>query len=189
MRTGAGSLNDSDLLQLAHDIVARCTSRGASAAEALAGEGDEFSTVVRMGEVETLKQSGGRSIGVRVFFGKQVASTYSSDLSATGIDRMVNSAVELAKITSADPHAGLPDASELGQLSGPLDLYYPDVYSLPSPERIEYARRAERAAREADPRITNSEGGSFEASTGRRVLVNSLGFAGDYRHSYCSLAA
>jgi PmbA protein len=164
-------------------------SRSASAAEALAGEGDEFSTVVRMGEVETLKQSGGRSIGVRVFFGRQVASTYSSDLSASGIERMVNSAVELAKITSADPDAGLPDASELGQLSGPLDLYYPDVYSLPSPERIEYARRAERAALQTDSRIANSEGGSFEASTGYRVLVNSLGFAGDYRRSYCSVAA
>src|SRR5947209_4657094 len=105
-------------------------ARGASAAEALASEGDEFSTVVRLGEVETLKQSGGRSIGVRVFFGRRVASTYSSDLSAAGIERMVSSAVELARITSEDPDAGLPAPDELGQLPGPLDLYYADVYSL-----------------------------------------------------------
>ena len=179
----------SDIRELAQDVVSRCIVRGASAAEALAGEGDEFSTVVRLGEVETLKQSGGRSIGMRVFFGKHAASTYSSDLSADGIERMVSSAIELAKITSEDPDAGLPEASELGQLPGPLDLFYPDVFSLPSPERIEYARRAERAAMQSDARITNSEGGSFEASTGRRVLVNSLGFAGDYRRSYCSVAA
>jgi PmbA protein len=163
--------------------------RGASAAEALASEGDEFSAVVRMGEVEKLKQSGGRSIGVRVFFGKRVASTYSSDLSNAGIERMISSAVELAKITSEDPYAGLPEADELGQVSGSLGLYFDDVYSLPPPERIEFARRAEKAALDFDPRITNSEGGSFDAGDSLRVLVNSLGFAGDYRRSHCSVSA
>ena len=46
---------------------------------------------------------------------------------------------------------------------GDLHLYFEDVYSLPGPERIAWARRAEAAALEADPRITNSNGGSFDA--------------------------
>jgi PmbA protein len=37
--------------------------------------------VVRLGQVETLKESGSRAIGVRVFFGQRAASTYSSDFS------------------------------------------------------------------------------------------------------------
>ena len=41
----------------------------------------------------------------------------------------------------------------------------------------------------ADPRITNSEGGSFDAATGHKVLVTSTGFAGTYRRSYCSVSA
>ena len=41
----------------------------------------------------------------------------------------------------------------------------------------------------ADPRIRNSEGGSFDAATGRKVLVTSNGFAGEYRRSYCSVSA
>src|SRR6185437_14873324 len=45
------------------------------------------------------------------------------------------------------------------------------------------------AAMAADVRITNSEGGSFDAATGYKVLANSLGFVGEYRRSYCSVSA
>ncbi len=126
---------------------------------------------------------------VRVFFGQRAASTYSSDFSSAGIERMLKSALELARITSEDPYSGIPEAGKLGALSGDLDLYHEDVYSLAGPERIDYARRAEKAALDTDPRIKNSEGGSFDAATGRKVLANSHGFVGEYRRSYCSVAA
>ena len=180
---------ETDLKGIAQDIVARAMAGGATAAECVVREGDEFSTLVRLGQVETLKESGSKSIGVRVFFGKRAASTYSSDFSREGLDRMVKSALELAKITSEDPFGGIPEASQLGSLSGDLQLYHEDVYSLPGPERIEYARRAEKAALDFDPRIKNSEGGSFDAATGHKVLANSHGFVGEYRRSYCSVAA
>ena len=79
----------------------------------------------------------------------------------------------------------------MGQLAGDLDLYYEDVYGLPVAQRIEYARRAEAAALSADPRIQQekSDGGSFDAATGHKVLANSRGFVGEYRRSYCSLSA
>ena len=178
-----------DLKEIATDIVSRAMNDGATAAECVVREGDEFSTLVRLGQVETLKESGSRAIGVRVFFGQRAASTYSSDFSAAGLDRMVKSALELAKITSEDPFGGIPEASQLGSLSGDLDLYHEDVYSLPGAERIDYARRAEKAALDFDPRIKNSEGGSFDAATGQKILANSHGFVGEYRRSYCSVAA
>jgi PmbA protein len=177
-----------DLKDLATDVVRRAMKGGATAAECVVREGDEFSTVVRLGQVETLKESGSRAIGVRVFFGQRAASTYSSDFSAAGIERMLKSALELAKVTSEDPHAGIPEAGKFGSLAGDLHLYHEDVYSLPGPERIEYARRAEKAALDVDPRIKNSDGGSFDAATGRKVLANSHGFVGEYRRSYCSVA-
>src|SRR5205814_10672317 len=34
-----------------------------------------------------------------------------------------------------------------------------------------------------------SDGGSFDAATGHKVLANSHGFVGEYRRSYCSVAA
>src|ERR1700736_751644 len=180
---------ETDLRESAHDIVQRAMAGGATAAECVVREGDEFSTLVRLGQIETLKESGSKSIGVRVFFGQRAASTYSSDFSSKGLDRMVKSALQLAKITSEDPFGGIPEASQLGSHAGDLDLYHPDVYSLPGPERIDYARRAEKAALDFDPRIKNSEGGSFDAATGHKVLANSHGFVGEYRRSYCSVAA
>ncbi|HVP44156.1 MAG TPA: TldD/PmbA family protein [Terriglobales bacterium] len=181
--------SETDLRELAQEVVRRAMQGGASAAECVVREGDEFSTVVRLGVVETLKEAGAKSMGLRVFFGQRAASTHTSDFTAGGIDTLVKGALQLAKITSEDPHAGLPLAEQLGQVPGDLDLYYDDVYSLPGEERIAYARRAEAAAMKADPRIQNSEGGSFDAATGRKVLANSLGFLGEYARSHCSVAA
>src|SRR5579863_2128213 len=187
LETGNPKL-DTDLKTIAQDIVARAMAGGATAAECVVREGDEFSTLVRLGQVETLKESGSKSIGVRVFFGQRAASTYSSDFSRAGLDRMLKSALELAKITSEDPFSGIPTADQLGQVQGDLDLYHEDVYSLAGADRIDYARRCEKAALDFDPRIKNSEGGSFDAATGHKVLANSHGFVGEYRRSYCSVA-
>src|SRR5437868_10089238 len=102
---------------------------------------------------------------------------------------MGRTALKLAKVTSEDPLGGIPDASELGSHAGDRDLYHEDVYSLPGPGRIDYARRTEKAALDFDPRIKNSEGGSFDAATGHKIFANSHGFLGEYRRSYCSVAA
>jgi len=183
------SQTETDLKSLAQEIVTRAMQQGATSAECVIREGDEFSTLVRLGQVETLKESGSKAIGVRVFFGKRSANTHSSDFSRKGLDRMLSSAVELAKITSEDPFAGIPEPEQLGSIPGELDLYSADVYSLPGEERIAYARRAEKAALDSDPRIKNSDGGSFDAATGHKILANSHGFLGEYRRSYCSVSA
>jgi len=191
MRDAAPLLNETalDLESLAADVVALAVKAGASDAEAMAREGDEFSVNVRMGEVETLKESGSRGLGLRVFLGQRSGSASTSDLTAEGIRQLVEGALALARVTEADPFAGLPEASEFGAVQSDLHLYYDDVYSLGGTERIEWARRAEAAALAVDPRITNSDGGSFDASTGRKALANSRGFAGSYRTSYAGVAA
>jgi PmbA protein len=182
-----------DMQQLAVDVVERALRAGATEAEAVIREGDEFSTLVRLGQVETLKESGARGIGVRVFLGSKgahrTANTSTSDFTEAGLDQLVRGAMDLAQVTSEDPFGGLPEPGAMGQLDGNLDLYYEDVYSMPAAERIEYARRAETAALSADPRLKNSDGGSFDAATGHKVMANSRGFVGEYRRSYCSVAA
>jgi PmbA protein len=178
-----------DLESLAADVVALAVKAGASDAEAVVREGDEFSVNVRLGEVETLKESGSRGLGLRVFLGKRSASASTSDLTADGIRQLVDGAMALAHVTEEDPFSGLPESDQFGSLPDDLHLYYDDVYSLPGPERIEWARRAEAAAMAADARITNSDGGSFDAATGRKVLANSRGFVGGYRTSYAGVSA
>lgn len=175
--------------QFVSDVVTKALRAGATDAEAVFAEGDEFETLVRLGQVEQLKESGSRALGLRVFQGRRTASTTTSDLSREGIAQLVSGAMALVRVTSEDPYAGLPEREEFGSISGDLDLYYEDVYSLPARQRIEYAQRAEAAAMAADTRIQNSGGGSFDAATGRKILVNSRGFAGESRRSSCAISA
>ena len=185
-QTAADSI---DLESLTADVVALAMKAGASDAEAVVREGDEFSVNVRMGEVETLKESGSRGLGLRVFLGTRSASTSTSDLTPDGIRQLVDGAIALAKVTEEDAFTGLPETAEFGSIPADLHLFYDDVYSLSGSERIEWARRCEAAAMAADPRITNSDGGSFDAATGRKVMANSRGFVGGYRTSYAGVSA
>jgi PmbA protein len=178
----------SDLQQLAQDVLNRALKAGATDAEAVVYEGDEFGAKVRLGQVETLKESGSRAVGLRVFIGQRTASTSSSDFSRESIERLVDGAITLAKITSEDPFAGLPEPEEFGKLEGDLKLYFDDVNELPPSERIEIARRAEAAAMAYDTRIQNSGGADFDTATSHKILMNSRGFTGEYRRSYCDFS-
>jgi PmbA protein len=180
-------MTDNHFLELAHDIVQRALAAGATDAECTVAEGEEFSANVRMRQLESLKEAGSRGAGVRVLIGQNTGSSATSDLTREGIDRLVRSAIELAAVTNHDPHAGLPEPEEMGAIPGDLKTYSGDVAGLETELKIETARRAEAAALDVDPRISNSEGASFDTHLGRHIFVNSRGFAGEYRTSYCSL--
>jgi PmbA protein len=173
----------------AEGIVKQALDAGASDAECTLSEGTEFSASVRMGEVETLKEAGSRGAGLRVLIGRRMGASYTSDLTPEGILHMVRSAIDLASVTTEDPHAALPDPEELGQIKTELHLFSEDVAKLATEKKIDAARRAEAAALAFDPLITNSEGGSFDSNIGGRVFANSRGFSGSYQATYCSVSA
>ncbi len=175
------------LEQVAVHVVESAMKNGATAAECVAREGNEFSATVRMGETEQLKEAGSKGLGVRVFIGQRAASSYTSDFSPTGVERLVSSALAAARLTSEDPYAGLPDPGRVGIYRGDLGLFSDDVPRLETGFRIELARRAEQAAFGYDPRIKNSEGGSFDAYYGRKVLATSQGFVGGFQRTSCSI--
>ena len=78
-----------DLKSLAIDVVKQATKAGASDAEVVIREGDEFSVNVRMGQVETLKESGSRALGLRVFLGKRSASAFQLSSMAWTAERRI----------------------------------------------------------------------------------------------------
>jgi PmbA protein len=177
-----------NLEEIASGLVDRAKGAGATAADVVVREADEFSTTLRTGKIESLKEAASKALGLRVLLGVRSASSFSSDFSAQSLGRLVERTIAMAKVTSEDPASGLPEASQLGCYAGDLDLFSSDVESLSTDDRIQMARRAEEAALGADPRIQNSEGAWFEASQGTSAYANSLGFAGSYRSSYCALS-
>jgi PmbA protein len=177
---------EKQLEEIATDLVSRAMRGGATSADVTVHEVDEFSAALRLGQIEKLKEAASKALGLRILLGVRSASSFSSDFSQSSLDRLVERTLAMARVTSEDPAAGLPDASLQGSIKGDLGIYSDDVGQLSTEERIDYARRAEQAALDADPRIKNSEGSYFEASVGRRAYANSHGFVGSYRSSYCA---
>jgi PmbA protein len=171
------------------EIARSAVRQGATAAEALIRQRTEFSVGVRLGEIETLKQTTDRGFGLRVLIDGKQASVSGSDFSNDAIQSLIREAIELARATSPDDSAGLPEAAELatGELLD-LDLYDPMIDELSAEAKIELAIKAEEAARAYSPLIVNFDGGGFDSASGRMILANSLGFAGEYSGTSCSIA-
>ncbi|HEY7856078.1 MAG TPA: metallopeptidase TldD-related protein [Terriglobales bacterium] len=178
-----------ELVELAQRIVSEAGRRGATDCECVIREGRELSVSVRLGETESIKQAEGKSLGIRVFRGQQAGTTYSSDLHWPAVEAMIDSALAIAAAASPDPDAGLPEAAEMGTSAGDLGLYFPATAMITPEEAVSWAARAERAALDCDPRLTNSDGGGFECGEGGKLLVNSRGFVGAVRHSSCAVSA
>jgi PmbA protein len=176
------------LMNLAAEVVERARKGGADIAEAVARSGSELSTKVRVGEPELVEEAAHRSLGMRVIKNKRVALTSTSDLTPRGLERFVADALELVDISQEDPFAGPADPELI--TAGPfpnLELYDPAGGEVTAAQAIELATRGEKAAREADPRITNSDGATFSRTAGAVALVLSGGFRGGYAASYASL--
>jgi PmbA protein len=162
------------------EALARAGERGATAADGFLVEERHFSALVRLGEVDTVTHSHDHRLALRVFVGKASAAASTSDLSRESVERVVDEATSLARVTAEDPHAGLPDPAELIERIVDLDLEDRDGDE-PAPEaKIELARRAEAAALDSDARLTNSEGAEYYDRRARYAYATSHGFARDY---------
>lgn len=153
---------------------------GATAAEVLCVSAESLAAGVRLGEVEKLKSSRERRVGIRVFVGQSSATASTAELEREGLEDFIAHTVGLARLTAPDPLAGLPDAA-LHPASFPdLELADNERGIVDADTALAIARRAERAALSADPRIKNSEGAEFDSGRYYIMFANSQGFAGEY---------
>src|SRR5438128_4627822 len=175
--------------QFASEIADSSVKRGATAAEVILRQRTQFSVTVRLGDVEKLRQSTDQGFGIRVLIDGRQASVSGSDLSQSAIASLIDEAVELARLTSPDDSASLPDSQDLATTIPDLDLYDEAIEKLTPEEQIEMGLRAERAAQAYSGEIINFDGGGFDSGHGSVILANSLGFAGEFRATTCSLAS
>lgn len=179
-------IGEQDYTNIAQDLLTRASKQGATAADVMVADGETLSVQVRMGAVDRLTKAREKRLGLRVFFGQRSASASTSDFSRGSLERFVEETCALAQAVVEDPVSGLP---EPGQLATEFpELHIHDSTTLQTDEQIALALRAEHAAFAADSRITNSEGGECDSSSGRIVLANSHGFHGQYANSSFSLS-
>jgi PmbA protein len=172
--------------QLALELLAKAKRSGATEADIIVADGDTLSVQVRLGVVDRLTKAREKHLGLRVFVGKRSASASTSDFSGDSLDQLVAETCTLAKAVVEDQVSGLPAADQMARERQDLDLY--DPTQLNTEQQIELAKRVEAAAMSTDVRVTNSEGGDFDSSSGRVVLGNSYGFLGEYQSSSFSMS-
>jgi PmbA protein len=165
------------------DVLRQATRKGATEADGYLVEDRQFSAVVRVGQVETVTHSRDQRLSVRVFAGRASAAASTSDLSRDSLERLIDDATSLARVTAPDPLAGLPDPGSLIAPVPDLDLADPGGHDLEPEQKIGIARRGEEAAFAVDPRITNSEGAEFLERQSAYTYATSHGFVGSYRGS------
>ena len=165
--------------------------QGATAAEAGLSQENGLSVTARMGEVETIEHHCDQGLGITLYIGQCKGSASTTDLSPAAIKETVAAACSIARYTSEDTFAGLPDPALLATEFPDLDLNHP--WALNADGAIALAVECEAAALAYHPDITNSEGATVNTHQGIRVLGNSLGFLQGRlttRHSIsCSVVA
>jgi len=177
-----------DMRDVARDLVRSALAAGADAADALVAESDGLEVSVRLGQTETLKRAAEKRVGLRVFVGGSTAIVASADFGRDARAELAREAVGLARATAPDPHAGLPDPTDLATELPDLDLYDDAAERLDVPDAIARARVAEQAALAASPDITNSDGAGFGGGGGQVAYASSLDFVGGYSGSSFSLS-
>jgi len=165
------------------DVLKQATRLGATEADGYLVEERESSALVRLGQVDTVTESQERRLSIRVFVGRSSASASTSDLSRDSLRGLIDEATGLARVTAPDPLSGLPDPVALITEIPELDLFDPRGHDIDPEAKIGLARRAEAAALDLDPRITNSEGAQYSDRQSTYTYATSHGFAGTYAGS------
>ncbi|MGG4663486.1 metalloprotease PmbA [Providencia vermicola] len=150
------------------------------AAEVAVNKSTGISVSTRQGEVENVEFNSDGALGITVYHQQRKGSASSTDLSPEAIERTVQAAIDIANYTSEDPCAGPAEKSLLAFEAPDLKLF--QATELSPEEAIRLASIAEMSALNADSRIVNTEGGSFNGHYGVRVFGNSHGML----QSYCS---
>lgn len=162
------------LLDLVEQLLAEASAQGATSAEAGLSVDRGLSVTARMGEVETVEHHKDRNIGITVYVGQKKGSASTTDFSAEAIRETVAAALRIARYSTPDEYAGLPDASLLATEFPELDIYHP--WALDVDRAIELAVECEQTALGHDAEIVNSEGASVDTHAGFHAFGNSLGF-------------
>ena len=176
---------EQELRQAVSFAVELATKSGASA-EVAVTKVSGLSVSTRLQEIENVEFTNDGALGISVYMGQQKGNASTSDLSEGAIRNAVEAALAIAKYTSPDDCTGLADKDLMAFDAPDLELYH--AAHVDVDKATELALQAEKAALEADERIVNSNGASFNSHTGVKVYGNSHGMLQSYLSSRYSLS-
>jgi len=171
------TIHDVNLKKLVAEAIAIAKKEGASEVEVSANLDDGFTSIVRMGEIDTVEYQRDREIDITVYFGHKKGSATTTEIKPESLMITIKKACDIAKFTGEDPYNGLADKALMAQYLPDLSLYHP--WDLSAEQGVELALACEAKARQLDKRITNSDSVSVTSFQAKYVYGNSHGFLGE----------
>lgn len=159
--------------ELLEDALRLAKDKGATDAAIDYNQDIGFSVDVRLGNVEAISFHQNQGLGIDVYIGQSKGSASSTDLRYESVERAVQIACDMAKVSAHDPCYGLIDA-EINSQSKDLDLFHPA--NLAPDTAIAQALQLEKLAMQQDKRISNSEGASIATYNFLSATMNTKGF-------------
>jgi len=164
---------DSDPQSVLTDLLALARKAGAADADVSLSSSESLTVEVRLGALEGVERSEGRSIALRALLGKRQAAATSTDMSPRGLAELADRVVAMARMAPEDPFCGLADPATLARDIQDLDM---EDTAAPSAHELEEVARAAEDAGRAIPGVTNSEGAGADFNHGASAYATSAGF-------------
>ena len=154
-------------------FIDRAVKAGASDADARFDQGEGVSVEVREGKLENIERDEGSSISLRCFVGQRQAHVSGSDMSADGLEVLVERCVAMAKLAPEDPYCGLTPPEDLASDWPELEL---DGDGMVSPETLEAEALEAEAAGLGVAGVKQVMSAGSGWSRGKAYLAASNGF-------------
>jgi PmbA protein len=175
-----------EIQSIVEDVLKLAKVKGATQAEASMSKVEGIAVSSRLKEVETVEFTNDGGLGITVYHGKKKGSASTADLSPQALKLTVEKAIGIAKYTGDDDCSGLAEKELMAFDFPDLDLFHP--VELDTEYAIQQVIAAETSALNVDPRITNSDGASYNANLGTKVYGNSHGLIAGYNSSRYSMS-
>jgi len=162
-------------------LLALAMERGAEFGEVYVEKGTTSAVVLDEHKLKSAQVGASEGVGVRAVRGSQVGYAYSDDLDDAALDRTARTAALIAQGGTASAPVHVARA--------PTPRHYavaPPLASIDIARKADLLKRADRAARAADPRVTQVSA-TYADVTRRIVVANTQGRYAEDQQDLCRL--
>jgi PmbA protein len=135
------------------------------------------------GEVEGLRYSHNRGVGVRAISEGRLGYAYCTGLQSEDVIKTLKEAEANCYYSTPDEHNILP--GEEPRYDADLSIYHPEMEEMPSQDKVKMALDLESLALSRDRRISRVESAVYADTMAQVAVANSLGQGGCYRSTDC----
>ncbi len=158
--------------RLAEKTIGEAKKKGAFGCEFFYSEGKSTSVEVRDGKVDALEIADERNSAIRLLKNGSMGFSFLSAPQEEDVDNLVDSALFSAESVTENKYNTLP--------TGPyqyreIDVYDSEAQKKSITEKIEYAAKMEKAARDFDPRICAVRQAAYQDAFSQSLIMNSNG--------------